>query len=99
MKIIIKYILIIAVLIFTTLGAFYYYKSNFSRVTVYISDIDKVKIYYVRNGKQLEKLENPSMDGYAFAGWYYLDSDDFFDFDKTITEDIKIVAKWVKINI
>lgn len=99
MKKILKYFLIVVVLILIVAGSIFYFKKNYSEVTVYINDIDTVKIYNVRNGKTMKELDNPFMDGYAFIGWYYLDSDQKFDFSKEITEDITIVAKWAKINI
>lgn len=99
MKKIGKYLLLILVIILIIIGIVYYFKNNYSKVTVYINETDKVKIYNVRNGKKLEELENPNMEGYAFAGWYYLDSKDEFDFSTKITEDITIVAKWAKVSI
>lgn len=99
MKKIIKYALIILIVILAAVGIFYYYKNNYSQVTVYINDVDKVKIYNVHNNKTLKKLENPSMDGYAFIGWYYLDSEEKFDFSTKVTEDVTIVAKWAKVTI
>lgn len=99
MKKILKYLLIVVVLILIVIGGTFYFKNNYSQVTVYINEVDKVEIYNVRNGKTMKVLDIPYMDGYAFTGWYYLNSDEKVDFSKAITEDITIVAKWAKVNI
>lgn len=79
-------------------GIVFYFKNNYHQVTVYINEVDKVKIYQVRHGEKLEKLKNPSMEGYAFAGWYYFNTEDEFDENEKITKDITIMAKWAKVN-
>ena len=99
MKKFFKILLAFIILILIIVEIVIYFKTNYSQVTVYINDIDKVKIYNVHNGKQLKKLNNPSMDGYAFAGWYYLDTEKEFDFSTKITKDITIFAKWAKITV
>ena len=99
MKKFFKVLLTIVILILIIVIIVFYFKTNYSQVTVYINDIDKVKIYNVHNGKQLQKLDSPNMDGYAFAGWYYLDTEERFDFSTKITKDITIFAKWAKITV
>lgn len=98
MKKILKFLLIIVILLLVIAGGIFYFKKNYSQVTVYINDKDNVQFYNVRNGKKLENLESPLMDGYAFIGWFYLDNDKQFDFSKPITDDVAIIAKWAKIN-
>jgi uncharacterized repeat protein (TIGR02543 family) len=99
MKKISKYVIMVLVIILIIIGIIFGYCKTHSKVTVYINDIDKIKIYKVSNGKTLENLDTPSMDGYAFMGWYYLDSDEEFNTDDIINKDIIIYAKWAKINI
>lgn len=44
---------------------------------------------------------DPVMEGYIFAGWFAeganQNTDDKYNFDKKVTEDITIVAKWIPI--
>jgi uncharacterized repeat protein (TIGR02543 family) len=96
-----KNLILVLVIILIIVGIVCFYEMSHSKVTVYINDIDKVKIYKVINGKKLDSLETPKMDGYAFMGWYYLTSDDEeqeFNTDDVINEDIVIYAKWAKIK-
>jgi hypothetical protein len=94
-----KYIIIVLIIILIISGIIFGYQKTHSKVTVYINDDEKVKIYNVRNGKTLKNLEEPIMDGYAFMGWYYLDSNEEFEAGNIISNDIIIYAKWAKINI
>lgn len=93
-----KWLIFLFVSAILLIGGFFYFQRNFSKVTVFINDIDKVKIYYVHNGKTLKKLKTPSMSGYAFSGWFFLDSEEEFDENTKVVEDIVLVAKWAKIN-
>ena len=47
----------------------------------------------LRDGEKAERPDNPTKDGYNFAGWY--DGDDEFSFDTAITKDYKLKARWV----
>ena len=44
-------------------------------------------------GKATEPTPAPKKEGYDFTGWY-LNENDKFDFDTTITSDITLTAKW-----
>ena len=44
-------------------------------------------------GKATEPTPAPKKEGYDFTGWY-LNENDKFDFDTTITSDITLKAKW-----
>lgn len=46
----------------------------------------------VRYGDSATEVEDPTKDGYTFAGWYYEDAE--FDFDGTIGGDIEVTALW-----
>ncbi len=66
-------------------------------------DVDG-EVYKKQNAKENNfkavKPENPTKDGYIFAGWYTKDADNEykpFDFNTTITEDITLYAQWEKI--
>ena len=44
----------------------------------------------------LEKPEDPTREGYTFAGWYL--GDEKFDFDRKINENITLTAHWNEIE-
>lgn len=44
-------------------------------------------------GKAIEPTPAPKKEGYDFTGWY-LNENDKFNFDTTITSDITLTAKW-----
>lgn len=94
-----SYFIFLIVIVGIILGIVYDLKKNYHTVSVYISEKETFSTYKVRNKKTLKPLDNPSMEGYAFAGWYYLESDKEFSFEDPITEDITIIAKWAKITI
>lgn len=50
----------------------------------------------VENGTIIDEPEAPKKDGYKFIGWYVNDTK--FDFSKPITQEIKLEAKWEKIE-
>lgn len=99
MKKYLKYILLAFVIIAIIFGIAYFFKANYSQVTVFINEDEQLQIYKVRNWTTLDMIENPSMEGYVFAGWYYYETDEVFDFKTKITEDITIVAKWAKVIV
>lgn len=46
----------------------------------------------------LVKPEDPEREGYEFMGWYVVGEDEKFDFDREITSDMKIEARWKAIE-
>ena len=46
----------------------------------------------VEDGKKVEKIEDPTKEGYEFIGWYLDDS--LYDFSKAVKKDITLVAKF-----
>lgn len=52
----------------------------------------KVETIKVKKGSTITKPENPTKEGYSFIAWM-LDGEEF-DFDKKITKNIKLTAKW-----
>ena len=55
-----------------------------------------VEVQTVEKNGKVKEPEIPTRDGYEFAGWYL--DDKLFDFSQEIKEDIKLVAKWTKIE-
>ena len=48
----------------------------------------------VKNGENAAKPVNPTKDGYTFEGWY-LNGEKYY-FDKPVSEDMTLEARWVK---
>ena len=55
------------------------------------------KKVHVTDGEKLEKVEPPSREGYAFAGWY-MDSDltTPYDYSGSVDSKFTLYAKWVE---
>lgn len=54
---------------------------------------DQTKKY----GEKAVKPTNPTVEGYTFKGWYYLNSENKeaqYNFDDPVTHDINLYAKW-----
>lgn len=50
----------------------------------------------IEQNKTASKPSNPTRDGYVFLGWYNGETE--FDFKTKITKNIKLIAKWEKIE-
>ena len=61
-----------------------------------IDDGSDIKSQTVKEGGKAEMPEEPKKEGYKFAGWFI--EEKAFDFDTEITSDIKLLAKWEKVN-
>ena len=48
----------------------------------------------VRPNSEVMQPEDPIMEGYVFDGWYIGTTEQVFDFNTKIIEDITITAKW-----
>lgn len=56
----------------------------------------KIESQKLKKGELLEKPEDPTKEGYEFIGWYY--DGEKFDFDQEIDKNIKLEAKWLKVE-
>lgn len=50
----------------------------------------------IRKGEKISKPEDPTREGYIFAGWYY--NDELFDFDTEVKENITLTAYWEEVG-
>ena len=53
------------------------------------SHIDSI---VVKENDTIPKPEDPTKEGYAFAGWYY--KDELYDFDTPVTSNMELEARW-----
>ncbi|MCL1873540.1 MAG: S8 family serine peptidase, partial [Clostridiales bacterium] len=49
-------------------------------------------------GSKLIEPTWPERDGYAFSGWFLSGAEDEFDFSIAVEKDLKLDAKWIKIE-
>lgn len=101
MKKYLKVILVIVALILVTLGIYLLHEHNYSKVTIYTTENNKLQIMDVKNGKTIntKNLKTPSYEGHVLIGWYDLDTLEDFDVDKdVITKDTVLVAKWATLD-
>lgn len=60
------------------------------------SEFHVESVKYVEEGKKVSKPNELTFEGYKFIDWYLEDKP--YDFDKAVTEDIVLDAKWEKLN-
>lgn len=60
------------------------------------SEFHVESVKYVEEGKKVSKPNELTFEGYKFIDWYLEDKP--YDFDKAVTEDIVLDAKWDKLN-
>lgn len=54
---------------------------------------DTVQVFNMANGYKPVKPEDPSLEGYTFAGWCTLDGTQY-DLDATVLQSVMLYAKW-----
>ena len=54
---------------------------------------------FIYTGDTIIIPNNPTREGYIFAGWYLEDNSlNYFNFDEEITEDLHLYAKWEEVS-
>ena len=84
-------LVILLVGLFFISGCFF---SDSKTITFKTNGGSEVKNIKVKSGSKLEDTPIPTKDGYIFDGWY-LDGEEY-NFDKSVDEDLTLVAKWIK---
>lgn len=67
------------------------------KIISYVVEFDtdggsEVEAQTVEEGNTAEKPEDPTKEGYVFAGWY-IDGESY-DFEAEVTGDLKLIARW-----
>ena len=70
-------------------------EKNYYSVSFYVEEGNLLKEQKVESGEKIE-IEDPIKEGYTFDGWYV--GDEKFDFSTKVDGDVKLVAKWTKID-
>ncbi len=86
-------LIILLVGVFFLSGCFF---SSKKEITFKTNGGSVVKNVTVKKGNKIEEPEKPTKAGYEFVGWY-LDGEEY-DFDKEVSDDITLIAKWVKVD-
>ena len=76
-------------------GVVVFFKTNTYTVNFY-NDGNLVETIETRKNKTIKAPEQPKKDGYVFIGWYTKDGE-VFDFEKNITENTILYARWATI--
>lgn len=84
------------VVIIIVVGIFLFNKNNY-----YIIEFDSlggtlVETQKVEAGKKIKEPEVPIKEGYVFIGWF--NGNKIFDFSLPVEEDVKLIAKWEKVE-
>lgn len=87
-------------LVILVIGTFFIsgcFFNNKHTVTFKTNGGSEIKNMSVKSGSKLEKIADPKKEGYIFDGWY-LEGEEF-DFNSKITDNVTLVAKWVKVEV
>ena len=88
-------ILLILLFIFLILMCFWLFSRKMYEVTFDSDGGTEIASVKVKENDKVEKPDDPTKDGYLFAGWYYLD--ELYDFETPVKQDITLKAKWTEL--
>jgi len=85
-------IVVIAIILVLTLNK----EDKTYNVTFEVNGGSSIEALTINENGTITKPENPTKEGYVFAGWYL--NGELYDFNEKVTSDIKLEAKWTKIE-
>ena len=88
-------ILLILLFIFLILMCFWLFSRKMYEVTFDSDGGTEIASVKVKENDKVEKPDDPTKDGYLFAGWYYLD--ELYDFETPVKQDMILKAKWTEL--
>ena len=89
--IIVLSLIFIALILFLLFG-----KSNDIKITFDTNGGTQLNSQLLEKDGKLTKPNDPTKEGYIFDGWYV--DDEEFDFDRVLTENVTLVARWKKVE-
>ena len=70
-------------------------EENYYSISFYVEEGNLLKEQKIEAGEKIE-IEEPVKEGYIFDGWYV--GEEKYDFNTKVDSDIKLVAKWTKVD-
>lgn len=89
--IIVLSLIFVALILFLLFG-----KSNDVKITFDTNGGSQLNSQILEKEGKLTKPNDPTKEGYIFDGWY-VDNEEF-DFDRVLTENVTLVARWKKVE-
>lgn len=89
--IIVLSLIFVALILFLLFG-----KSNDVKITFDTNGGSQLNSQILEKEGKLAKPNDPTKEGYIFDGWYV--DDEEFDFDRVLTENVTLVARWKKVE-
>lgn len=88
---------IVAIIILAIVVGFLLMKGGSNNVVTFdTGDGTSISSQIVNKNGKISKPRDPEREGYEFDGWYL--DDEEFDFDEPITGDLKLEARWKKVD-
>ena len=88
-------ILLILLFIFLVIMCLWLFSRKMYEVTFDSDGGTEITSVKVKENDKVKKPDDPTKDGYVFAGWYYLD--ELYNFDTPVKQDMTLKAKWTEL--
>lgn len=90
-------IVVIIILLLILIGIIFFLMNRKYTVTFETSAGVTKETQTVKKDDLVKEPEEPTREGYTFAGWYYADNQDKkYDFSSKVDKNITLIAKWFK---
>ena len=73
------------------------FEKNIKEYTVIFVVVGKAEVQTVKEGEKIAKPADPEKNGFTFVGWYV--GDEPYDFEKEVTNDLELTAKFEEIIV